>query len=249
MRQRYDSIYLSPHLDDAALSCGGQIYEQSRSGKSVLVVTLFAGDPPPGLTSTLVSDLHRRWGLGKDAAAIRRDEDRKAAEVLGFEPVHFEFADCIYRHEPMTLASLYPTVKSIFGEIKLAEADLVAELAGRLAGLAGADRIHAPLAVGHHVDHQLVRLAAERQFGSRLSYYEDYPYVARFFKLTRALARPWSWRCDTVALSDEALRARVEAIACYASQLGPVYADRDDLEKQVRAYARKVGGERLWVRR
>ena len=26
MRERYKTIYLSPHLDDAVLSCGGRIY-------------------------------------------------------------------------------------------------------------------------------------------------------------------------------------------------------------------------------
>ncbi|MEZ4728018.1 MAG: PIG-L family deacetylase [Caldilineaceae bacterium] len=45
----YDAIYLSPHLDDVALSCGGQIFGATRTGQRVLIVTITAGDPPPPL--------------------------------------------------------------------------------------------------------------------------------------------------------------------------------------------------------
>ena len=41
---RYHAIYLAPHLDDAVLSCGGQIFERTARGENVLVVTVMAGD-------------------------------------------------------------------------------------------------------------------------------------------------------------------------------------------------------------
>ena len=39
-QQLYQRVYLSPHLDDAALSCGGRIYQERQAGLSVLVLNL-----------------------------------------------------------------------------------------------------------------------------------------------------------------------------------------------------------------
>jgi len=39
-------IYLSPHLDDAVLSCGGIIWQQVQSGHQVEIWTICAADPP-----------------------------------------------------------------------------------------------------------------------------------------------------------------------------------------------------------
>ena len=44
-------IYLSPHFDDAVLSCGGVIFEQSRQGIQTEIWTIFAGSPPHSVFS------------------------------------------------------------------------------------------------------------------------------------------------------------------------------------------------------
>ena len=46
MTDFYPHVYLSPHLDDAVLSCGGLIHRQVVAGQRPLVVTIFAGTPP-----------------------------------------------------------------------------------------------------------------------------------------------------------------------------------------------------------
>ena len=53
-------VYLSPHLDDAVLSCGGMIHRQAQAGERVVVVTVCAGDPPPGPLSDFARSLHER---------------------------------------------------------------------------------------------------------------------------------------------------------------------------------------------
>ena len=40
-----DHLYLSPHFDDAALSCGGQIATWTAAGQSVLVDRTTGEDP------------------------------------------------------------------------------------------------------------------------------------------------------------------------------------------------------------
>ncbi|GAB4430700.1 MAG: PIG-L family deacetylase [Anaerolineae bacterium] len=247
MNNGFDTIYLAPHLDDAVLSCGGQIFEETQRGERVLVVTLMAGDPPSGL-SGYAESLHQRWQLAQNAAAARRREDEAACAVLGAEALHWDVPDCIYRADPSG-APLYLSDGDIFGPVHPADRPLVKLLATRLAGLPPARRWVAPLTVGHHVDHQLTRQAAERAFGSRLLYYEDFPYVqtpGSLDFLQHDAPNEGRWAAEVVPLSEAALPAKVAAILAYNSQLSTFFTGRADLERQVYGYAATVGGERLW---
>ncbi len=179
-------LYLSPHLDDAVLSCGGQIVQWARAGERVRVVTVFAGDVPEEAARTaFVQELHARWGLGENPSAARRAEDVAACKVLGTEATHLDFPDCVYRPGRMG-APLYPTRDAIFGPRAEVEKGLIEEI-GRALGRLGLPRdatVYLPLTVGRHVDHQIVREAGERWAKSRgavrglqIAYYEDYPYA------------------------------------------------------------------------
>ncbi len=247
--QLYHAIYLSPHLDDAALSCGGQIYQQTAAGRSVLVVTLMAGDPPAAELSAFARSLHQRWQLAADAVAARRAEDVAACRRLGADFLHWDVPDCVYRryphHYPAGDQPLYPSVEAIFGPLHPAEAGLVAELARRLASLPACDRVIVPLTVGHHVDHQLTRAAAEAwPAHPPLAYYEEYPYV----QYAGAPENGQQWLPEVIPLSPADLQARLEAIASYQSQLNTFFSSPADLEQQVSDYVQAVGGERLWHR-
>ena len=96
-------IYLSPHLDDVVLSCGGVICEQIKAGDKVQVWTICAGDPPENQLTLFAQDLHARWNTDNDAVSIRREEDQLACHLLGASPTHFNYPDCIYRRFPDTL--------------------------------------------------------------------------------------------------------------------------------------------------
>lgn len=250
MRTHYDTIYLSPHLDDAALSCGGQIFGQTAVGKSVLIVTIMAGDPLPAPLTEFADSLHKQWQLFSDIVAARRAEDVAACQVLGADYVHWTIPDCIYRLHPETGAPLYESAHQIFGEIHPAEAGLIDRLARQMADLPGYERIVAPLTVGHHVDHQLVRLASERGLeAGRLRYYEDYPYVRDDGALAAVIsAEQAGWQPEVIRLRQADVAARVEAIGAFNSQLSTFFNGRADLEQQILAYTTSVGGERIWYR-
>lgn len=249
MRSRYDAIYLSPHLDDAVLSCGGQIYQLTQAGGSALIVSIMAGDAPAGGLSEFAQSLHDRWQLAADASAERRREDRAASRIIGADYYHLDLLDCIYRRDPGAGLALYGSEEALFGQLHPAEEALARGLAQTLAQLPEADSIIAPLTAGHHVDHQLVRLAAEIWLGSgRLAYYEEYPYAQSPQALPVEVTQEGRWRSSIIALSSEALAARIEAIACYRSQLSTFFRDHDDLTRQVTEYVLEIGGERLWRR-
>ncbi len=250
-----EHLFLSPHLDDAVLSCGGQIAQLVRRGQKVLVVTVMAGDVPSAVAdSDFVRELHARWGLGENPPAARRAEDLAALGVLGGGAIHLPFPDCVYRVGQMG-GPLYPTRDAIFGTVAPVEAEeMVERIAEALrevqAGLPRGTRMYLPLTAGHHVDHQIVRTAGERLATSRrpILYYEDYPYAEQPDEL--AAARSPGARATRVELDEEALAAKISAIACYRSQLSSFFRDESEMAARVRAYAKMTGNgrpaERLW---
>jgi LmbE family N-acetylglucosaminyl deacetylase len=248
MPTEYDSIYLSPHLDDATLSCGGQIFQQTMAGKRVLIVTITAGDPAVSTVSEYAQSLHTRWELVVDAVAARRAEDITASQILGAETLHWNVPDCIYRYHPATGAPFYVSDADIFGEVHPAETSLVNELARQMASLPKSAQVFAPLTIGHHVDHQLTRAAAELCFGSQnLVYYEDYPYAEKAGALEAVFsANQTNWQAEVIALAEAAVQAKIEAIYAFKSQLSTFFDSRQHLEQRIHDFTTAVGGERVW---
>ena len=245
----YDWIYLSPHLDDAALSCGGQIHLATQRGERVLIVTIMAGDPVAPV-SEYATSLHTRWELA-DATAARRQEDLAACAILDAESLHWQLPDCIYRVDAAG-APFYVSDADIFGAVAPEEMALVDALAAQMRALPPARQVVAPLTVGQHVDHQLTRLAAERAFDAEaLLYYEDYPYAQEKRKLMVVLMEEHvtgRWVADVVPLDADALRAKYAAVMAFRSQLSTFFRDQADLEAQIGGFAARVGGERRWRR-
>lgn len=248
MRDRYDAIYLSPHLDDAALSCGGQIFQRTRAGQVVLVLTTMAPEDIPPPPSDHAANFLRRCGLTDGGGHIRRREDEAACRRLGAEPAHDSRCEAVSRRDAAGNA-LYPTHEAMFDRVRVEDDPLREQLAGRLAGLPPAGLVAVPLGVGGHVDHQLVRQAAEQVFGAALRYYEDYPYANKFGAV-RPYVRPRrDWIVERIRLEAESFQARYEAVMCYASQVGLIFNGANTVRWKLRAYAWRVGGERLWRKR
>jgi LmbE family N-acetylglucosaminyl deacetylase len=248
VKNHYHTIYLSPHLDDATLSCGGQIFQQSRAGQRVLVVTITAGDPPAAALSAYARSLQERWALESDAVAARRAEDYAANAILGADTLHWSVPDCIYRLDPVSQTPYYVSDVDIFGAVHPSEQSLVAQVAAQIEQLPPHDQLYVPLAIGQHVDHVLTRAAAEAAVGqARLYYYEDYPYAQQPGAVAAAIPPSAAqWQSVTIPLTPAALQAKIEAILAFRSQLSTFWRDRADLAAQVSSYAERVGGERLW---
>ncbi len=250
MKRSYDTLLLSPHLDDAILSCGGLIYEQTQRSESVLIVTLAAGEPQTDVRSVFAQFLHHNWGLSaSEAVAVRRAEDLEACRRVGADALHGSLPDCIYRLHPQEGQPLYSSNEAIFGAVHPAEQPLVTELAQFMATLPAAQRVLAPLTVGNHVDHQLVRAAAEQVWGDELTYYEDYPYVQHAPEALAALVQPpAAWRAGITPIGAAALAARIAATAAYRSQISTLFNSVEQMAEAIKAQVGATGGERFWRR-
>lgn len=262
MTARWDLVVLSPHFDDAALSCGGAMHARSRAGASVLVVTVCAGGPAdPTRLSAYAASLHRRWaasagtGTLSPAAvlAARRAEDERALARLGAAGVWLDVPDAVYRRDPDSGRWPYATDEALFGQLDPGDAPIVRRLGrtlGAIPGIGAETDVLAPLAAGSHVDHCLVRAAAAAWRGEGLWHYEDYPYAADPGSVTEAHGVGAPWRSRLVPLSEADLEAKIEAVALYASQISTFWPDEAGMAAALRAFADAVGGgepaERQW---
>ena len=240
-------IFLSPHLDDIAFSCGGLVWEITEDDIPVEIWTICAGEPVPSDLSPLAEGLHQSWGLGLDAVQVRREEDRQACEQLGAVPRYFDFLDCIYRKSAAG-EHLYQVGEEIFGGLDAEEETLIHSLTLLLSEeIPEEARIVAPLGIGNHVDHELVRKAANR-LEIPLLYYADYPYAREpeGHEILVFMSRSAEWQPVHYSLSGEALEKWFLAANMYQSQISTFWNDQNQLRAEIEAFSGKMRGVKLW---
>lgn len=262
----FQHIYLSPHYDDASLSCGGAIHRQTQAGEAVLVVTICAAPPPAhDPLSPFATRLHDLWGSPEDMVATRQTEDQTSMEILGADYVRFDFLDCIYRGQAVQGVWYYNNDTELFGKPHRDDVSFTAELLKAMAKMVPYEEgmtLYAPLSVGHHVDHQHVFAAALQlqQQGWSLVFYEDYPYSDLLYagpddphNLAATLTRLQDLKLQAQLrpLSDQNLQAKIDSIGAYQSQLDVLFGSAEQMMTQVRDYALYVGEgsptERIWL--
>ncbi|HEY8602606.1 MAG TPA: PIG-L family deacetylase [Thermomicrobiales bacterium] len=253
-QRRAIHIFLAPHYDDVALSCGGTVAALADGGDRPQIVTVFGGEPPADDLTAFARWQHERWGTATgDTIATRLAEDEAAAAILGCDTQTLPFLDAIYRGDG------YLSDEALFGTLLAADFPLAEQIVTAVIALPAMNSpadtvVYVPLAIGDHVDHQLVyrvgRLLAER--GWRVLAYEDFPYVVlgdaanrRHAAIAGEIGSP---QVRSIAAT---LMRRLDAIAAYGSQLPVIFRFTDDWRAAVVESVRAVGGgimaaERFW---
>ena len=247
-------LYVSPHLDDVVLSCGGRVAASGREERSAVVVTVFAAPTPLQPPTPFAREYHKMMGIVEDPFR-RRSEDRASLEVLAAQPVHLQHLDCIYRIRPDG-TPLVNDEPDIFRFSEAEEQPLIEKVTADLIEVISqteADKVFVPLALGWHRDHVLTRHVAERAVqlakGSpRLQYYEDIPYAIEAPHDLPEATQDMS--AEVFDLTSTEMAARLEAISRYVSQEEILWHDGGGLLPAIRKYATRVGdgtpAERYW---
>jgi LmbE family N-acetylglucosaminyl deacetylase len=236
-------IYISPHLDDAVLSAGGLIYEQTRAGMDVEIWTLLCGFPPSEEFSPFAQMLHCQWGIPAAAEGIstRRTEDVKAASIISAKTVHFDFLDCIYRRGKNG-DWLYNL--EVFVPPHEDDADLPARMAESIsARLQPTDQLVCQFGLGSHLDHVLVRRAVEL-LQRPILYDVDIPYLFNF--PGELASKTAGMKAKTYRITDSGLRSWQDAIVAYESQLSGLFDSPEAMRAQIEQYWSEYIGIRLW---
>ncbi|MDG4793683.1 PIG-L family deacetylase [Micromonospora sp. WMMD1082] len=239
-------MVLSPHLDDAVLSCGALIAALD----SVIVTTVFNGRPVPPITES-AARFHARCGhTDNNAMTEREKEDDRALSLVGASKTRLGLPEALYRKDQYG-APLYDSDTAIFVDSiseSGQELTMVLDAVHKCVEAADPDLVLAPLGIGGHVDHLLVSMAA-RRLDRRVLYYEDVPYVL--------YDRCKGWEDDfqgqhayLYPSTSDSWSAKTRAIEEYASQQQVLWYEPDAWREQLGAYARSIGcghyAERLW---
>jgi LmbE family N-acetylglucosaminyl deacetylase len=224
------AVFVSPHLDDAVLSCAA-LMRAMADVAPVTVVTVFsaAGEPP----HTRAARTFLRQCGASDAAtlfAARRAEDVAVLEGLGVRHVHLGHPDALFRRraDPSGLLRRagrvlpeldhrYPTFRFDIdlGRVSRGDRRLREQITGQVAALAHGAVVFAPLGVGRHIDHLLARSVGEHL---RAVLYADFPYTTRDPGAEAAAAGElpgWAWTAD--------LAAKAPVIAGYRTQVDALF--------------------------
>jgi LmbE family N-acetylglucosaminyl deacetylase len=216
-----DAVILSPHFDDAVLSC----WHVLASAGEVLVVNVFAGEPATGTLGWW----DRLAGATDSAAAVRTriEEDRQALAIAGRTAVNLSFLDSQYRQSDQAPGEIVEALREVV-------------VAGGL--------LYAPAGLGdHHRDHTAVRAAALalNAEGADLALYADLPHATVFGWPRWALdggsskgadpaGKRWASQLEATGIPVERmLRAvhrlpaedqacKLDAVRTYGSQIAPL---------------------------
>jgi O-antigen/teichoic acid export membrane protein/LmbE family N-acetylglucosaminyl deacetylase len=186
-------LVISPHLDDAILSCGALLNRLS-PGHLVTVATLFTHSSPHATLSARAFVRKCGYGRAEDLYRDRRAEDVSTLDMIGVESVHLGFVDALFRVKPAVADSsapfarllpgrlvIYPSYRRHIasGRVSPFDAATLAEVTAALDEIVRerADVIIAPAGIGGHVDHVLARDVAERCTSRPVVFYADLPYA------------------------------------------------------------------------
>ncbi len=238
-------IYLSPHFDDVAFSCGGLVWEQAQLGEMVGIWTVCAGEVPSDDLSPFAKELHARWGLGQNGPAQRRIEDQASVQTLGAYSRYFSILDCIYRLDPETGENMYNSEAALNGMLQAGDLHIIQSLQEEMRHSLDRKSIFVcPLGLGNHVDHQLTRLAAEG-LEHELWYYADFPYVLRNKTCLEQMEEE-GWTSRVFLISPHGLTAWTDSISAHASQISTFWENELAMQQAVEDYLYSNGGVRLW---
>lgn len=235
-------VILSPHLDDAALSCGGLLHAL-REHVSTLVVSISCGTLRVVGADGSAKVSSRR---GHVSSRTRRREDIAAMHSVDTDFVHLSFADGIYRRSPLTGRLIYRNERERWVAPRIEDMAHIEELylvLRRLCLDLGQILLVSPMGIGNHVDHQIaaqvaVRMAASNA-GAELLFYEDFPYVADSSlgrgdqdDPSKALSRLHLMPAQRFVVPVD-VEAKMTLLQHYASQVVPLFGDDDGMRARI----------------
>lgn len=269
---------VSPHIDDAVLSCGIYIQRHVAAGDKIIVADIFSA------------------GTNSDN---RKKEEAAALKIIGATGHFLDELDAPDRD------SRYKSVKELFlGKMDGSQEADIARVQQRLEKFFAEHNIDLaifPLGAGTHIDHRIAFEAGRRIKATPIKFYEDRPYILwpgilqsrmqeigsdaklpaisdadmrqaleKYHYLTHfmppgahreetlplylgALARPSTNKLkatsEELIATEAELRKIYDSLQAYESQMKLIYADYDGFIKDSQAYERTASGETVYRER
>ena len=232
------ALFISPHLDDVAFSCGGTFATLAQAGWQCVLLTVFTRSVPNPTGFALACQTDKGLGPAVDYLALRREEDTAAARHLGAAAVRWlGLPEAPHRgyHSPAALfADLLPA-DNIGQELAaLVKAEVAAS---------SPQVVFAPQGLGLHVDHRQVMQAVRATVAPAVPvlWYRDTPYIIRQPEALPAPELPAGLVEVAMPLTEQALAAKVAASQAYASQIGFQFGGNEQVRAKLTQLAALEG--------
>lgn len=202
-----------------------------------MMATCFTATVLPATGFALACQLDKGLGAEVDYMALRREEDRQAAAILGV-------TDLRWLDLPEAPHRGYASAPALFGPVH--DGDTIwRDLADRLRALiaeTAPDQIFAPQGLGNHVDHQhTIRAVQSLVLDVPTAWYRDTPYAIRDPSAPPIVDAP---AAPTIPIATT-LDRKIRAACVYASQIGFQFGGPTGVATALSAFTAREGGERF----
>lgn len=241
-------LIISPHLDDAVLSCGDLIHKLHNEDNIIDVVTVFSRDAK--FLSSAAIRFHSNCFLPNTPMKHRKQEDKKAHKLLHCGSMYLNLLECLYRKNNNEF--LYPDLDNIYHLedndkyiIKCVEKKL-------LKIINNYDIVLAPMGLGGHADHLVCNKAINNirsQINGELYFYEEVAYVCYYYREYDKSNWGDGFNYKLIELSEEDYISKINAILLYRSQLNILWNNYEQMYDDLDIFSHKYSKNRsirLW---
>lgn len=241
----YDNfIFISPHYDDAVLSCSLLLEILQSVRKKTLVITVFTQASELPFTQQAQKFLKASgYNNANKLFSDRSKEDVVAMSYLGSKFIHLNFIDATWRKSKLffkfplirpllkyfpSLIHVYPDDKKQFsGQVSNKDISLLKHIHKKVRTIIrSVDNkilLFAPLGVGGHADHIIIReLAGKLKIPT--IFWEDYPYNTFTNRLEDFFSEQNQYKLH-FEIEKKAMIKKYKAIRMYKSQVPVLFPD------------------------
>ena len=243
-------LIISPHLDDAVLSCGDLIDKFIDDKYNVDILTIFSKDVNKKDLSNAAIKFHSNCFLPNNPMKYRKIEDKKAHKYLKCNSFYLNKLECLYRKKNNKF--LYPNLDEIY-HFEKEDTEIVETLEKELSKIINSyDIVLAPLGLGNHADHLVCNKAInniKNKIKNELYFYEEVAYVCYYYRKNAISNWGDNLNSKIIKLSDKNFTKKINSILFYKSQLNILWNNYNQMYKDLEILSKKYDCERsirLW---
>ena len=231
IKQTKRLLIVSPHMDDAILSCSGIILNRKQQGDKILVLTVFSKQPSK--VNSFAKEMMAQMDIKRDYNTSRKEEDLKIFKKYGIQSQHLDLIDGMFFSNSM---------EELFGG-KTREIN-IDQLYTKIEEFKP-DEVYLPAGIGDHIDHIAISEFSKELLSKRLKifFYEDFPYSLSKKKTEErldSLKKEFLLKQRVVDITDN-IKEKIEMIKLYKSQLNFLFKSTKEMENTVMNYNFHLG--------
>jgi ubiquinone/menaquinone biosynthesis C-methylase UbiE/LmbE family N-acetylglucosaminyl deacetylase len=179
-----DFIFLSPHFDDAVLSCGALLCWLKSMKKTIYIITIFTQASSKPYSPQALSFLEGCHSTNADALfRQRKNENNDVGERIGATIINLNYTDAAWRKKNGTNTQfVYPNAQTQFsGSIPTLDSGVLLSVEKAITKtLCDLNKksfvLFAPLGIGGHIDHVITNTIVNNLKIEKTIFWEDFPY-------------------------------------------------------------------------